>query len=274
MSQEVKPVIHTFACPPHLRPKSSKKSPSPSSSNPGSPALGPNKSRLKFLKSPILRARSLVTPPTSPELFSLPKPKRMPEENKKLMQFCTVCASNQNRSMAAHLLLKENGFNVASFGTGSTVRLPGPAIDKPVVYQFNVPYNEMYRELSTRDTRLYTANGVLNMLDRNRRIKDHPERWQDQNQVFDVVFTCQERCFDSVCIDLLHRGAKLSRPVHVINVEIEDNHVEAAAGADAILELANMICQSPDPDTEIIEILSAWQKTHQKLPSLYQMCYF
>lgn len=255
---EIKPVIHTYACPPHLRGLKPSFEPSKKS-----------KSRFGFFKA-------LVTPPGSPELLSNqhPKVQRMPEENKQLLQFCTVCASNQNRSMEAHRLLMEAGYNVSSFGTGSSVRLPGPAIDKPVVYQFGVAYDDMYKELSARDPKLYTANGVLNMLDRNRRIKNHPERWQDNQQVFDVVFTCQERCFDAVCLDLLHRGAKMTRPVHVINIEIEDNHIEAAIGARAILELAEMICKSPDPDSDMIENLHRWQKTHQKLPCLYQLCYF
>jgi RNA polymerase II subunit A C-terminal domain phosphatase SSU72 len=180
------------------------------------------------------------------------------------------------RSMVAHQVLQRAGYNVSSYGTGSAVRLPGPSIDKPVVYSFGTPYNEMYNELQKRDERLYKNNGVLMMLDRNRTIKDHPERWheKDMHKVFDVVFTCEERCFDAVCIDLMNRGAKLNRLVHVINIEIKDNHEEAVVGGNGILDLANMINESEDVDSEIMEIISKWEEAHKNLPILHQACFF
>ncbi|KAB8072567.1 RNA polymerase II subunit A [Aspergillus leporis] len=181
------------------------------------------------------------------------------------LRFCTVCASNQNRSMEAHLRLSTapSPFPVISFGTGSLVRLPGPSITQPNVYNFNTTsYSQMYEELFSKDERLYRNNGLLNMLERNRNLKWGPERFQDwvpgmprvdhaakgdkgalgtEGGVVDVIITCEERCWDAVVDDLMNKGSPLNRPVHVFNVDIKDNHEEALVGGKAILELANRL---------------------------------
>ena len=224
------------------------------------------------------------------------------------LKFCTVCASNQNRSMEAHLRLAAASYPCISFGTGSLVRLPGPTITQPNVYAFNTTsYRSMYDELSAKDPRLYRANGLLTMLERNLGVKWGPERWQDwpigaprldhiskgdkgakgaEAGFVDVVITCEERCWDAVVDDLISRGGGLNRPVHVINVDIRDNHEEALVGGKAILDLADTLNEVArqeksadeqrrgDFDERVPEVLAEWQGRWPQLPSQWSLCWF
>lgn len=221
----------------------------------------------------------------------------------------------RRRSMEAHLRLAQANYPVISFGTGSLVRLPGPTIHQPNVYPFNkVSYDTMYKELDGKDHRLYTANGLLNMIGRNRQVKWGPERWQDwqiglprieqgkdrghagtEGGIVDVVFTCEERCWDAVIDDLLNRGSPLNRPVHVINVDIKDNHEEASIGGQGILELADALNAAAKQERDAIgaavfdmasaasrasfdervpEIVGEWQEKWPNLPATWTLAWF
>lgn len=58
-----------------------------------------------------------------------------------------------------------------SFGTGTQVKLPGASASEPNVYSFETTYDEIYGDLVRKDKNMYTQNGILSMLDRNRRMK-------------------------------------------------------------------------------------------------------
>jgi len=49
----------------------------------------------------------------------------------------------------------KRGFRVRSFGTGTHVKLPGAAPDRPNVYDFNTTYDEIYNDLSKKDRQAY-----------------------------------------------------------------------------------------------------------------------
>ncbi|KAK5165811.1 RNA polymerase II subunit A C-terminal domain phosphatase [Saxophila tyrrhenica] len=257
--------------------------------------------------------------PPKPTSTPQPAPGHTPSPFK--LRFCTVCASNNNRSMEAHLRLTTTpsvpgGYPTISFGTGSLVRLPGPSINQPNVYSFGTSsYANMYDELRGKDERLYRANGILPMLERNKGVKWGPERWQEwrvgvprtgkrsgeeveysadkgytgtEAGVVDVVITCEERCWDAV-------GAPLNRPVHVINVDIKDNHEEALIGGRAILELADALNEAAREargdgggggfdrgdagarmgfDERVPEVLAEWQERWPQLPALWSLAWF
>ena len=218
--------------------------------------------------------------------------------------------------MEGHLRLALANYPVISFGTGSLVRLPGPTITQPNVYPFNVTsYDTIYNELSNKDPRLYRQNGILNMIERNRTVKFGPERWQDwaigkprldrytqdkgsrgiEGGVVDVVITCEERCWDAVVDNLLERGSPMNRPVHIINVDIRDNHEEALIGGMAILNLADSLNEVAKEEREkggvdgwvngsgparegfehrVPDVVAEWQERYPNMAALWTLAWF
>ncbi|KAI6691857.1 hypothetical protein NL676_019567 [Syzygium grande] len=172
-------------------------------------------------------------------------------------RYAMVCSSNQNRSMEAHALLKREGFDVSSYGTGSHVKLPGPSLREPNVYDFGTPYKHMFDELRRKDPDLYKRNGILPMLKRNMSVKLAPQRWQDNSPdgPFDVVITFEEKVFDMVLEDLNNRDQILMKTVLVINLEVKDNHEEAATGAQLALDLCREIEAAESWEESIDEIV-------------------
>ncbi|KAI9027963.1 RNA polymerase II subunit A C-terminal domain phosphatase SSU72-like protein [Hyaloraphidium curvatum] len=188
------------------------------------------------------------------------------------VKYAVICSSNQNRSMEAHLVLNRRHLNVRSFGTGTAVRLPGESQDRPNIYDFGTPYDFIYHDLESKNRQLYTSNGLLRMLDRNRKIKTAPERFQDNRDLFAVIITCEARVWDAVCDDLAARGGVYNVPVHVVNFEIKDNVEEAGKGAQAIAKMTDMIEKARDLDADMEDIVTTTAKT-TGFSLLHTICY-
>jgi len=188
-----------------------------------------------------------------------PKPKLRDE-----IGIALVCQSNVNRSMEAHAMLQKKGYKVRSFGAGSKVRLPGESVHKPNIYSFGTPYEEIYQDLKKKNQARYTKNGMLSMLDRNRKLKLKPERWQDEKSHFDVVITYERRVYESLLSDVEDRGGGEFRPAHLINLDTTDSHQEAQAGAHLTLQLIERIYKAEDWEDEIIEILDEFERRNHK----------
>ncbi|KAF7064360.1 hypothetical protein CFC21_070695 [Triticum aestivum] len=187
-------------------------------------------------------------------------------------RFAMVCSSNMNRSMEAHAVLGRAALDVESYGTGSQVKLPGPSMHEPNVYDFGTPYGGIYDDLRRKDPDLYKRNGLLPMLKRNISVKLAPQRWQDNagDGVFDMILTFEERVFDLVVEDMNNREQRLLKSVLIINMDVKDNHEEAAIGAKLALDLCHKLEAVAGDWEEIIDdLIAAFEKQHKRKLTYY-----
>ncbi|XP_068956601.1 RNA polymerase II subunit A C-terminal domain phosphatase SSU72-like [Petaurus breviceps papuanus] len=176
------------------------------------------------------------------------------------LRVAVVCTSNQKQSMEMHNLLRKEGFSIRSFGTGPHVRLPEPSPDKPSIYDFTTTYDFL-----RKDKDLCIQNGILHMLNRNKRIKPQAERLQNCKNLFDLMLTCEERVYDQTVEDLNSSEQETCQPVHVINVDMQDNHEEATLGAFLICELCQLSQHIEDMENEIDELLHEFQEKSSRI---------
>jgi RNA polymerase II subunit A C-terminal domain phosphatase SSU72 len=175
--------------------------------------------------------------------------------------------------MEAHHVLSKKGMDVKSFGTGSQVKLPGKSPDSPNTYPFTMSYNEIYQDLKQKDQAHYTQNGILNMLDRNRRLKERPERFQESRDEFDLVITVEERVYDHVVEFLAGNTSGSCKSVHIVNMDVQDNHDDATIGAFLIDELCQELLKAEDLDDAIEPVIAVFEEKHNK-PLLHSIAFY
>lgn len=197
--------------------------------------------------------------------------------------FGVVCSSNINRSMEAHLVLTNAGLRCASYGTGTTVRLPGRTAMEPRIFKFGTPYRSMYSELAAiNEQGHFTRNGVLGLCRRGAAVKPSPTRWQDTADVVGlhrVVICFEERIYDAVTEDLQLREPEPDsfRAMHVICLDTKDNPQEAHIQGQVCLDLCWRLERAADNlDAEAADIVEAFQQEREAITPikvLYQVFY-
>lgn len=201
---------------------------------------------------------------------------------------CTVCSSNMNRSMEAQRVLTEAGYNVSSYGTGNSVKIPGLTKETPNSFQFGTPYTEILSTLKTQEStvpeekRNYAKQGLYDMLERNIKLKTCPENWQVQTTSKllenDVVVCCDEKCYEILLDDCARRGIKKGKSIIIINIDVEDFHAKSLEAGQAIRRLLNLLEEAKEKSTEeadfydsIGSVAGQWQLEYQHLPILYKI---
>lgn len=112
------------------------------------------------------------------------------------------------------------------------------------------------------------------LLERNRRIKAAPQRFQDSDDCYDIIITCEERCFTLVHETLSLRPIRRNRPVHLVNFDIRDTPEDAMVGARAILVLAQSLAESEDLDQDAETIIHEYVKSKATHSILYSVLFY
>lgn len=164
---------------------------------------------------------------------------------------------------------------MSSFGVGNNVKLPGKTVDSPNRYKFGeATYEDIYEDLKSKDEKMYSANGLLDMMKRDMDVKRMPQRWQDRtlnDGLFDVVVTFEKAVFDIVVANLMEGNG--NHPCLVINIDVKDSASEAALAAPHALLLCKMIEDADDWEAEIDDILMEFSNDTKRNVPEYDVCF-
>ena len=177
------------------------------------------------------------------------------------VRYACVCASNVNRSMAAHEVLQKHKYDVSSYGTNSQISMPSPT-GVPNIYDFGTTYQEILDDMLKQDNPYYREHGLIEMIDRDRHIKSRPERFAStfdrSDTMFDVIFTYQEKIMERVISEFHTNGNAKFELCTVVNIETIDDHTHALESAKITLQLAEIISKLPTIPEKIEDTLNAF----------------
>lgn len=182
------------------------------------------------------------------------------------MKIAVVCAMNQNRSMEAHYLLRKEGYDVQSYGTNPVIKLPGATIASPNEYTYSMTYQEIHNDLTGKDQRLYQENGLLMLMERNMLIKEHPEYFFDSRSVFDLVITCEEKCFATIFDHYTSQRQKTGKgKFYLVNFDINDTQQDAICGAQEIAVFVAYLSEYGEEDLEesVLKVLDKYMRNNK-----------
>jgi RNA polymerase II subunit A C-terminal domain phosphatase SSU72 len=159
-------------------------------------------------------------------------------------RYAMICSSNINRSMEAHTVLQNEGFDVESYGVGKQLRLPGPD-GRARCFDFGTPYADIAKALSEEGSAHYTRVGVLDLARRAAGTKKAPQRWQDAATIelerLNVVIVFEQRLFEATMLDLQQRDPVEFLPVHLICMDTRDSPKDAVEQGKKVLSLCRSI---------------------------------
>ncbi|KAK6089783.1 hypothetical protein P3W45_001285 [Vairimorpha bombi] len=179
------------------------------------------------------------------------------------MKIAICCAMNQNRSMEAHKVLKNAGYDVDSYGTNQQIKIPGESFETPNIYPFGTSYQDIYNDLASKNPKFYEKIGILKMLERNIKIKEKAENYFEKTCHHDLVITVEEKCF----VAIYENGMKVdgSSKTFLINFDIKDTIQDASVGALEIKDFIDMCMLSTGTyEMRIMKSLDMFNRKYSK----------
>ena len=194
------------------------------------------------------------------------------------IRFACVCASNVNRSMEGHRILKKNKYNVSSYGTNELIKIPGPN-GSSHSFDFGTTYREILDQLSSYDNPFYSDHGLIELMKKDDGTKPKAERFTATFNAaslafFDVIFTYEKPIMLKVLNEFQENGNRTFQICHVINIQTVDNISEAVVSGGHTLNLAKEILKNHKKLTENIEnIVEDFNHTSGNILSFHIVTY-